>query len=135
MRKEIMDALINALTNSGNFKKVLNGVLPPVPNVKSFPTIAVVVDEENRNRVEVTSCVFQSTLKITAMIYAKASSTKYTDVLSDLIESVEQTIQQDETLNTLVLDIYVDKIQQDGGILYPYQLAELTIIAYYRQNT
>jgi len=134
MRKKVINALINALVKSGIFKKVLNGVLPPVPNVKTFPTIAVVIDEEKRNRVEVTSCIFQNTLKITAMIYAKAGSTNYTDVLSDLIENVEQVIQRDEVLKTLVLDIYVDKIQQDGGILYPYQLAELTIIAYYRQN-
>ena len=134
MREQIFEALVKAIKDSNKFKKVYSGVLPPIPNVKSFPSVAIVIDTEKRERVNITSCTFQSMLQITIMLYGKAKTNAYTDVLSEKIKDLEEIIQKDETLNNLVLDVFVKSIQQDGGILYPYQLAEMTIVAYFRQN-
>jgi len=132
MRKEILNALETALVNSNLFKKVYKGVLPPLPSVNSFPAIAIAIDKERRERVNIPGCQFQSELNIIGIIYNRVSKTTYDDVLSDLIYGVENVIQSDVTLNDLVIDIYVKEIVQDGGLLHPYQLAELHIVAYFR---
>jgi hypothetical protein len=133
MRKEILNALADAIKNTDKFKKVIKGVLPPVPNINSFPAIALAIDKENRERVNVPGCEFQSELLIVGIIYTKSGKTIYEDVISDLIYAVEEAIQTDETLNNLVIDIYVRSVAQDGGLLHPYQLCELDIVAYYRK--
>ena len=133
MRQEILNALVAAVENTNEFKKVIKGVLPPIPNINSFPTVAFAIDKENRERVNIPGCQFQSELLITGIIYTKSNKTVYEDIISDLVYSIENAIQIDETLNNLVLDIYVKSIAQDGGLLHPYQLCELDIVAYYRK--
>jgi hypothetical protein len=133
MRKEILNALVNAVKNTNKFKKVIKGVLPPIPNIKSFPAAAFAIDKENRERINVPGCEFQSELLIVGIIYTKSGKTSYEDVISDLIYSIEEAIQSDEALNNLVIDVYVKSIAQDGGLLHPYQLCELDLVAYYRK--
>ena len=135
MRTDILDKLVAAVDNTDDFVKVYKGYLPPVPSVPSFPAAAFVIESEERRRINVPGCQFESVLTITGMIYAKADKTKsaYSDAISSLIYSVEDAIQGDSDLNDLTIDIYVKTIAQDGGLLYPYELCELSIIAYYRK--
>ncbi len=133
MRSDILNALVDAVDSGGNFKKVYKGILPPIPKVKMFPSIAFVIDKERRKRINVPGCQFQSELTITGMIYTKADKLDYIDEITELLYSVEDIIQKNDTLNDLTIDIYIETISQDGGLLYPYGLCELNIVAYYRK--
>ena len=132
-RTDILDALVSAVENEDGIIKVYKGVLPPVPKVKSFPSVAFAIEKETRERVNVPGCQFQSVLNIVGMVYTKADKIDYVDTASDIIGKVEDAIQTDSNLNSLVIDMYVKQIAQDGGLLYPYELSELNIVAYYRE--
>lgn len=132
-RNDILNTLVAAVDSSGNFKKVYKGIVPPIPKIKSFPSVAFAISKENRERVNVPGCQFQSELHIIGMIYTRADKIDYTDEISDLLYVIEETVQSNANLNDLVIDIFVKQVTQDGGILYPYSLCELQIIAYYRK--
>lgn len=132
-RTDILDALVSAVENEDGIIKVYKGVLPPIPKVKSFPSVAFAIEKETRERVNVPGCQFQSVLNIVGMVYTKADKINYVDTASDIIGKVEDAIQTDSNLNSLVIDMYVKQIAQDGGLLYPYELSELNIVAYYRE--
>lgn len=132
-RTDILNALVSAVAGEDGIIKVYKGVLPPIPKVKSFPSVALAIEKETRERVNDYGCQFQSVLNIVGMVYTKADKIDYVDTASDIIGKVEDAIQTDSSLNDLVIDMYVKQIAQDGGLLYPYELSELNIVAYYRE--
>ena len=132
-RVDILNALVDAVKQQAGVKSVYKGVLPPLPKIKSFPSVAFAIEKEVRERVNVPACQFQSTLHIVGMIYGRADKLSYTDSISEIIQKIETAIQTDDALNNLVIDMYIKQIAQDGGLLYPYELCELNIVAYYRE--
>jgi len=133
MRKWILDRLYTIVKNTNNFKVGYKGVAPPITAVNQYPAFAVVFDKENRERKNISSCVFQSELRLSIIIYNQGRNGVFEDIMSDLIESVEDAINKDDELQTKLIDIYVDKIVQDGGLIHPKALAELQVSAFYRR--
>jgi len=133
MRKELLDDIYNLLKNSGIFKEGYKGVIPAVTVPKLFPSFAVAIDNEQRKRDRLTECKFEHELTVIVMLYQQGRSNIYEDLLSPIVEQVEDLINNDDTVNNKVIDIWVDKITQDGGILHPKSLAELELKIIYRR--
>jgi len=133
MRKDILNIVKQTIEDSGIFKKVYFGVAPPVTTPRSYPSIAIVPEYENRNRVNVTGCTFESELNISLIIYHKSKQNKFEDIISDIIEQVEMLFVNNPYLDGLVLDYWVYKIEQDGGVLHPNYIANVGLKIIYRK--
>jgi hypothetical protein len=58
-------------------------------------------------------------------------SDDFEDILSTLITKVEFLIDRNEFLKCNTIETLVTNIKQDGGILHPYAVAQLTVTINY----
>jgi len=133
LRKDIFNRVVEIIENIPDIKKVYRGVVPTWGNVRNFPACAVwieSVDIEPENMM----CRFSNNINLSIFIYHKHKGNTYDDILSDIIDSIENAIKNDETLQSMVTHCYPSNIAQDGGVLYPYTMAELQYKIGYIQN-
>ena len=132
-RKEILDTLVEEIKKENIFKDVYVGVIPAWAYIKNTPSIAIAIDKEERQRHEIPGYKFQNNLQIVLMIYNEGKNGEYEDIISDLVEKVEDIINYSKPLQDMVVDIYVSQVKHDGGILHPKALAEIEVqVSYLR---
>jgi len=134
MRREIVDTLYDELNATNKFKQSYKNVIPAVAIVKRHPAFAVAVDTETRSKSDLAGCRFENELTLIVMLYQQNRSHDFEDRISDLIDVVEDVVKNSQKLNDMVIDIWVSKITQDGGILHPNYVAEIEVKAIYRRK-
>jgi len=133
-RQEILNDLEAEIKSLGVFKDTFKGVIPAWNYIRNTPAIAIAIQEEERRRVQTSGCQFDSALTIIIMLYNEGSTRKFDDILSEYIELLENTINKSEILNSKTLDIYIEKVTNDTGLIHPKAIAELELKVFYRQN-
>ena len=71
-------------------------------------------------------------MKVLILIYAKYTTNEYGDKTGDLIEQVEEALNNDDDLKSLTTYYHTESILQDGGIMYPFTMAEIKYSVEYR---
>ena len=125
-RKDILDKLYGIVTNTGSLKSYFRGVAPAWGNVRMFPACAMVLDKE----ISVLSnyaCDTRRTMNVLFIVYHKHTGNDYNDILSPIIDSLENNIQTNDDLKALTVITRVKQITMDGGILHPFTLAEINL--------
>jgi hypothetical protein len=132
MRKEVFEAVVNAVTNLKNtnnsplFQKVYVNTIPVWTDILEHPAVALAYAEEVRERSAMCTNRFENVGTIMLYIYNKSED--YVDVMSPLIEAVLSVVETDTTIREETLDCYVAEWVKDLGSLHPHYMAELTLI-------
>ena len=120
------------LSDSTKFKQVYKNIVPIWTKVKKMPSIAIANAYESTARQTISSCRARTEAVVDIYIYAKQKSTNsYEDVLSELIEEVEQALNSDTELQGMVVDCLVTGVKQDAGMLHPFTMAQLEVSVSY----
>lgn len=115
--KAIHDKLVEVLQNVDTIKTVYSGIIPPVSEVKVFPSIAI--DYANKMRKEgIVINTMSTTEEIDLFVYNQQKANKFEDIMSELCASIDKAIQQDTTLRELCISCYVSEILSDGGVMH-----------------
>jgi hypothetical protein len=133
-RKNILDKLYDIAKNIDSLKVVYQGVAPAWGNVRQFPACAIILDKEV-SALQNYACDTRRKMNVLFIIYHKHSNNDYDDILSPVIDSLENAIQTNTDLKDLTVISYVKQITLDGGILHPYAIAEVDLeIEYLNPN-
>lgn len=131
--KQIHDAVVLALNGLADLKEVTSGFVPTVANVRKFPSIAIDFAVTRRREGK-----FPRTMdceeEIDIYLYNQQKANQYEDILSDLCDKIDITLQRDTTLLSLCTSCFVMEIVSDGGILHPQggrAMARLTLYVKY----
>jgi len=135
MRQEIFNKLVDILSNIATFKRVYKNIIPIWTKVKTMPAVAIANAYETTTRQDISSCRARTSAVIDIYIYAKQSNASaYEDVLSELIEKIEQALNSDKELQGMVVDCLVTGVKQDAGMLHPFAMAQLEVsVSYLKQ--
>jgi len=125
-REDILIEVGRILEGSKLFKKVYKNITPIWTQVKQVPAASYLYTTED---VEVSSGDrLRGKLKLMIYITNKQKhSDDFEDILSTLITQVEFLIDRNEFLKCNTIETLVTNIKQDGGILHPYAVAQLTV--------
>jgi len=132
-RKDIFDKIVDIVSNNDNIKHTYINVAPTWGNVRVFPASAVLLDTENIELKEY-SCSTDRELTVLILIYNKHKNNDYSDILSDILDSIEDDLKNDSDLRDLTTISYPETITQDGGILYPFTMAEIAFKVRYFES-
>lgn len=118
--------LQDTLNSLSIFKKVYLGYAPMYNQVTKFPSVSIVFDEEVRELEYTSNTCVKKDLYIDVILYGKQTNKKeFDDVLSDIIEQVDGVL--NNYTSTTVFDSMVLKIENDKGLLVPYQTTLLKL--------
>lgn len=127
VRKEAVDEIIKDLKATGEFREIFKNIVPVWTNVASMPAVAVLYEGEEASRHNQTNSKMMYEGKILIYIYERQSSTKYEDILSELIEVVRTVILDNEYLRCNTVDTVIASMKRDGGTIHPYAMAQLIV--------
>lgn len=132
-RSDIFVAIADAIDAIPEIKRVYLGVIPNWNQVTQFPSCAMVWEEEERKREGIGQCRTRVFGELSIYLYARQPvKNSYQDVISDNVELINSALQMDTTLKSLVFEVEIVKIQEDGGIIHPSALAMISVtIDYY----
>jgi hypothetical protein len=125
-RKDILDKLYDIVKNTDSLKAAYRGVAPAWGNVRQFPACAMILDKEV-SVLQNYACDTRRTMGIMFVIYHKHTNNNYDDILSPIIDSLENNLMTNDDLKNLTVISRVKQITLDGGILHPYALAEVDL--------
>jgi len=125
-RKDILDKLFDIVKNTSSLKAYYRGVAPTWGNVRMFPACAMILDKET-SVIQNYACDTRRVMNVLFIVYHKHTRNDYEDILSPVIDSLENNIQTNDDLKKLTVITRVKQITMDGGILHPYTLAELNL--------
>lgn len=128
--KELHNYIITTLKNLAEFKDVYDGIVPPPQKVRNFPSLAVDFAVVNRKKGKLRGCMEVSE-EIDIYIYNTQASNKYEDIVSDLVEVVDNALRQDSNLKERCIDNYIMDVRSDAGILHPRTVVKLTLLLRY----
>ena len=129
-RKDIFDKVKEIVENDSDFKKVFVGVAPAWGNVGEFPACAVMFDTD-KAELQNYACDTYHNMNMLLIIYHRHKTNKYGDILSDLIDNLEGKLKDNQDLKDLTVSYYISEIVQDGGILYPFTMAQVSLTIQY----
>jgi len=132
-RKDIFDKIVSIVDNNEYIKHTYKNLAPTWGNVRVFPSAAVLIDTEKVELKEY-SCSTDRELSILILIYHRHKNNDYSDILSDLLDSIESDLKDDVDLRDLTTISYPETITQDGGILYPFTMAEIVYKVQYFES-
>ena len=131
--KQIHDRVVAVLSALPELKEVTSGFVPTVSNVKKFPSIAIDFAVTRRKEGK-----FPTTMdceeEIDIYLYNQQKSNQFEDILSDLCDKIDLSLQRDTELLALCASCFVMEIVSDGGILHPQggrAMARLTLYVKY----
>jgi len=130
-RSEIFNKIVSVVKDSDKFKEVYAGVAPTWSNIRMFPACAILIDREDNTPRDYT-CVLDREVKVLFLIYEKYKTNEYGDKVGDLLEDLEDVLNSSDELQSLTTYYYPESVLQDGGILYPFTMAELKLNIQYR---
>lgn len=100
-----------------------------IDEVNDFPSLYLTAGTENREFQS--QGLTEGTLDLTIRTYVYGNDNSYNQ-LDDLLEDIDHVIYSISTNSQLgILDIKIDNIQTDEGLLSPYGLAEVELIVTY----
>jgi len=127
IRKEAVDKLVADFQASPSFKEVFKNIVPIWTKVNNTPSVAVIYSEEYAHRDNITNNRVKYTGTILVYVYNKQPSNKYEDILTDLIEEVQELIMNNEYLKCNTIEMLVSELKRDGGTVHPYSIAQLKV--------
>jgi len=127
MRQLIVDNVVRVIEETQQFKKVYKNVAPDISAIKNFPTAAVIYPKEKMEREYISGNNLRYNGELVILIINKATNRSYDDIISDLIDLIQDRILNDEWLTCNLIDCYITEMERDGGLLYPISAAELTV--------
>jgi len=131
-RIEVIDALEQDLIDSGLFKKIYKNVGVHWTQVRNFPAISIIYEQEQKidDNMTRSGCKYEGLISF--VVYNTQARDHYEDNLSDLIDAVYTIIRDNEYLRCNALtydDIY---FKRDGGTAHPYSVALITLKVKYK---
>jgi len=127
MRREIVDNIVKVLIDSGKFKKVYKNILPNIEKIAVFPTAAVVYEREKVMREFISGKTMRYEADIIIPIVNKHKNSNLDDVLTDLIDTIQDGILSDKWIICNTVDCWVEETERDGGTLYPLAIAQVVV--------
>ena len=134
--KDIHDRLIVVLKDVSGIKGVFSGVVPPVSDVKMYPSIAVDYASKTRKEGRVLNTM-DTVEEIDLYVYHQQKANVFEDIMTPLCDSIDSAIQKDATLRELCISCYVSDVMSDGGILHAQggrALYRLTVTCKYMER-
>lgn len=125
MRREIVEQMVQSITDTGLFNKIYKNFMPVWTDVPDFPAAAVMYESEKLMREFISGNTFRYEATVIVTIYNKQDSTEYDDILTDLIDAVQRGILSNEWLVCNTIDCFQETMQRDGGALHPFAMAQL----------
>ena len=127
MRRNIVDNIVRVLVDSGKFKKVYKNILPNIEKIAVFPTAAVVYEREKVMREFISGKTMRYEADIIIPIVNKHKNSNLDDVLTDLIDIIQDGILSDKWIVCNTVDCWVEETERDGGTLYPLAIAQVVV--------
>jgi hypothetical protein len=127
MRREIVEAIVEGLEDSGEFKRVYKNVGLHWSQIREFPAAAVIYESEEKDLDNSTnrSNYFKGNVQI--ILYNKQPKTSYDDILTDLIDETYKVIDDSEFLRCNTISTDASSFKRDGGLAWPYAVAVLDL--------
>lgn len=115
--KAIHDRLLVVLQAVPTIRAVFPGVIPPIQDVKSYPSIAVDYASKSRKEGRVLNTM-ETEEEIDLYLYNQQKANKFEDIMTDLCTAIDTAIQKDQELRDLCISCFISEIISDGGILH-----------------
>lgn len=127
MRIEIINSVVEDLERTKKFKRIYGNNIPMWTDVKDFPTVALVYESDMMDRDNLVNSKAIVNAIIPVYIYNKQRTSDYEDNLSELVELVQKTIENNVFLRTNTIESIITDFKRDGGMLHPYSVAQLNL--------
>ena len=127
MKKELIEEIITKINETQKFKKIYKNIVPVWTDIRQFPACAVMYESEEKERNNITNSKAYYIGNIGIFVFSKQSKTTYEDILSDLIETVYDVIENIRWTKHKIIDATVSKMKRDGGIVHPYAVANIVV--------
>ena len=127
VRQEAVEELAAEFEASQSFKEVYKNIVPVWTKVTRTPSIAVIYSEEYAEEDAMTSNKVKYNGTILIYIYNRQPSNQYEDILSDLIDEVQNIVVNNEYLRCNTISTLVAELKRDGGTVHPYSIAQLKV--------
>jgi hypothetical protein len=131
VRKQSVEELVADFEASPLFRKVYKNTVPVWTKVNTVPAVSVLYSKDFADRETLTSNKIKYNGTILIYVYNKQGSTKYDDILTDLIEEAQRIVIENEYLRCNTIECIVEETIRDGGTVHPWAMAQIKVYIKY----